>query len=225
MGEPRLSRGARSDSPSKLDPLLVESLSVLRKALLGQAVGVVSTREELFTKIEELRKRFPDRKPGPPLPVDIIYLSTGTEPLSPNETAKGVLAWMHWNRFRTPLWQDSIRADRGDIAASKRITATTADYDQRRSTKNWQPKFKIDIDHAAMFELGFGLGVESLTQSELGDFFDGRCICGRRSHSPYVLRRQRNRFASDLRRALWWEHEMRRLIVGETLVQIRRARP
>jgi hypothetical protein len=141
------------------------------------------------------------------LAADIIYTSSGSLPLSPNDIAKGILSWLHWNRFRTPLWQDGLRAKFGDIPASKRITQTIGDYDERRSNPNWQPRFKTDLDHAAIFEMGLALGLEVLNEEELADCFDALCPCGC-PHSPDALRKQRDRFVHDLRKALVWELEV-----------------
>lgn len=151
VGRPRLSHRGKSDWRSKLHPLFLEAASALKNAVSGQAAGLSTAREEFLAKIEELRRGFLVRKSGPPLPADIIYSGTRAEPIPPNEIAKGLLAWVHWNRCRTPLWHDALRASDGDVGASRRITETIAEYDRRRSDPNWRPKFKIDLDHAPIF--------------------------------------------------------------------------
>lgn len=178
----------------------------MKTAILGQRRGDLNAAPEYFAAVERLRKEYGKHEGEAPVPADLIYLAPRSFPLSANDAAQGILEWLHWNRFRIPLWQDALRADYGEVDASKRITRTMTDYDERRSNPNWEPKFKHDPDHAAIFEIGLELGLETLTEDELCDCFDALCFCGR-SHSSDALRKQKDRIVEDLRVASVWEKE------------------
>ena len=207
MGKPRLSVRPLGDWRTRVHPLFVEAVLALKTGLLKQRSGDVSAAADFLAKFEEIRKQFPTRASGPPSVADLVYANAPeTWPLTANDRAEGVLQWLHWNRFHIPLWQDGIMA-KFDPKASKRITQTIADYDERRSNPDWKPKFKIDLDHSTIFELGLTFGLERLTEEELADCFDAVCPCGR-AHSPDALRKQRDRLIEDLRRAFVWEIEV-----------------
>ena len=200
-------RAPVSDWRKKVDPLFVEAALAVKNGILKQRSGDRSAAAEFYAKAEEIRGKFPTRPNGPPTAADLIYSkSPECWPLTANNRARGELEWLHWNRFRTPLWQDAMKA-KFDPAASKRITKTIADYDDRRSNPYWIPNFKIDLDHSAVFELGLTLGLEQLTEEELANCFDEVCPCGRR-HNPDALRKQRDRLIADLQQAFVWETQI-----------------
>jgi hypothetical protein len=118
--------------------------------------------------------------------------------------AQHLVEWLHWSRFRIPLYQDCMKSDNGDAGATKRVLATVEECEKRRSDPEWRPRFKNDIDHTMLFEHGLGLGLEKLTEEELEDCFNELCPCSI-SHSGDALRKQRNRFIRALRAAFVWE--------------------
>lgn len=215
MGKPRLGVRSVTDWRTKVDPPFLEAALLLKEASLKGNSSDVNAASELFAKCEKIRKQFPTRPHGPPSAADIIYAKAPESwPPTASDRAKGELSWLHWNRFRIPLWQDAIKA-RFNVEASKRITHTISDYDDRRSNPHWQPKFRIDLDHSAIFELGLTLGLERLTEEELANCFDSVCPCGR-THSADAIRKQRDRLIADLRRALIWEIEVAPKVIQQS---------
>lgn len=207
MGRPRLSGGPRSaDWRSKLNGRFLEAAAASKAAILGLQNGNLNATAEYFEAVNRLREEYKGSKSGAPVAADLIYLAPRSFPLSVNEAAQGIVEWLHWNRFRIPLWQDALKADHGDLTASKRVLRTAGEYEERRLNPNWEPKFKHDLDHAAIFEMGLALGLEHLTEEELSECFDALCPCGQ-SHSSDALRKQRDRIVEDLRAAFVWETE------------------
>jgi hypothetical protein len=207
VGRPRLSGGPRAaDWRSKLNPRFVIAAVASKTAILGLQNGNLNAAAEYFETVNRLREEYKGCKNGAPVAADLIYLTPSSFPLSANDAAQGIVEWLHWNRFRIPLWQDAVKAAHGDLAASKRVLRSASEYEERRLNPNWEPKFKRDLDHAAIFEMGLALGLENLTEEELSDCFDALCPCGQ-DHSSDALRKQRDRIVEDLRAAFAWEKE------------------
>jgi hypothetical protein len=205
VGKPRLCARPVSAWRTKVDPLFLEAALALKGFVLEQKISEANANAtaNFLAKFEEIRRKFPTRPNGPPLAADLIYANPVLWPMTPNDYAEGELCWLHWKRFRIPLQQDATEA-RFNVKASKRITKTITDYDDRRSNPRWKPKFKIDLEHSAIFETGLSFGLERLTEEELADCFDEVCCCGC-IHSADALRKQRDRLIDDLQRAFVWQ--------------------
>jgi hypothetical protein len=220
VGRPRLSGGPKAaDWRSKLNPRFLIAAVASKTAILGLKNGDGQAAAKYFAAINSLRNEYKKCESGLPVAADRIYLAPRSFPPSANDAAQGIVEWLHWNRFRIPLWQDAVKAEYGDGAASKRVLRTAAEYEKRRLNPNWEPKFKRDLDHAAVFEMGLTLGLENLTEEELSDCFDALCPCGQ-DHSSDALRKQRDRITEDLRAAFLWEKD-----VGPTLYSEFASRP
>lgn len=191
-------RKPRIDWRAMVNPIFLEAAISLREARASQPREQMA---DFLTRVDELYKKYSTL---PETPAHMIYGTLGKWSNPPQQLGEVILSWLHWNRFRIPLWQDTTKAGSGDVSASKRITETVIDYDARRSDPNWKPSFRTDLEHAEMFELEFGLGLEKLTEEQLAECFDALCGCGK-THSSDALRKYRKRFARDLESARNWE--------------------
>ena len=137
----------------------------MKEARVAQTKGYLKAASKLHEKLGELLGRFPHLPAENPPPSYMIYRGNDSTKIS-NPIRESRLEWLHWNRFHKPLWQDKLRANDGDITASKRITQTFSEYDDWRENPNWTPVFKRDLDHNEMFQHGIGLGLNKLNQEE-----------------------------------------------------------
>ncbi|HEV8414938.1 MAG TPA: hypothetical protein VGQ49_15195 [Bryobacteraceae bacterium] len=208
VGKPRLTARQSSDWGDIVQPLFKQAALAMKSALLKQRSGDPSGAAAFFADFERIQQQFPTRADGAPTAADLIYAKPPDGwPLNPTDRAVGLLCWLHWNRFRIPLWQDGLKARSFDVKAMKRVSDTMKDFDERQANPTWKPKVKIDLDHAAVFELGLSLGLELLPEEELAACFDAVCPCGK-EHSGDALRKQRDRLIADLQKALVWEIEV-----------------
>src|SRR6185437_5567377 len=104
----------------------------------------------------------------------------------------GKIEQLHWMRHGTSLKADVAKMQAEDFKASARIRRTWNDLEELRQGHDIRP-FKNNLEHANVFQILWGLGIEKLSPTELADFFDRYCPCGH-DHDLKALKNQRKRF-------------------------------
>jgi hypothetical protein len=132
---------------------------------------------------------------------EVIYsLPPESWPASKTEFSRGFAEWLHWNRWREPYWLSLQKSETGDMEAYGKHERTARDFQRIRFGKRPIKPAKSDPHHFDLFEIGIGLGLESLRPAELACCFDILCPCGH-AHNAEALVKQRGRMEREIRKA------------------------
>lgn len=192
---------------AKCHPAIFEMAQCWKEAIedlkkLGSTPSAEATQKleaRLHEQTEQIRRKYSGKIPPPPghFAAQVIFTEKS---LGSADQSQGFAEWLHFQRHGTPLKSDTDKTLAKDWKASRRLQRTVSDVERLRCGQGPIRPFKADLEHWNMFEVLWGFGIESLTPTELADFFDTYCPCNSgEPHDPDALGKQRKRFQDALR--------------------------